>query len=93
MEFEDSNSTFIGTVKVTLLQDFRFLAANITVMSLKSKIIYFDKTINACFFAKQRKSNLIFRFMLDDVFKYANFRFECPFKKVKCKAGKISYYI
>lgn len=90
LEFDEANLTFIGASKYTLLRDFRNLEVNITIKSLRTENVLIDKNINLCFFARQRKSNIFFRFFFDDIFKYANFRFECPFKKVSCKANKIT---
>ena len=84
VEYDAGNSTFLGAARLILLQDIPNLQANMTITSTKQKNFSFERSINACFFAKQRKSNLFFRFIFDDVFKYAAFRFECPFKKVSC---------
>ena len=87
VEYDTGNSTYLGAARLTLFQDIPNLQVNMTIISKKQKNFSFERNINACFFAKQRKSNLFFRFIFDDVFKYANFRFECPFKKVSWSFG------
>lgn len=82
LEIDVANATFLGASRFLLYQDFRNLELNYNISSLKTKTVVLDKNISLCFFAKQRKSNIFFRFFLDDIFKNANFRFECPFKKV-----------
>lgn len=49
--------------------------------AMKSNIIIFNKTINFCFFSRQKNSNIIFRILFANVGSTAKFKFECPFKK------------
>ena len=74
---------FFPFVNGTLKQDFNNFYANIvakTYSSDTSKTL-FNKTLDACKFTKQLSGNVLFKSILGDIEKNANFKVRCPFKK------------
>lgn len=67
----------------TLKQDFSNIYANIVAKTYSaddSKTL-FNKTLDACKFTKQLSGNVLFKSILGDIEKNANFKVRCPFKK------------
>lgn len=73
---------FFPFVNGTLKQDFNNLYANIVAKNSEdtSKTL-FNKTLDACKFTKQMSGNVLFKSILGDIEKNANFKVRCPFKK------------
>lgn len=70
-------------VNGTLKQDFNNMYANIVAKtySADASKTLFNKTLDACKFTKQLSGNVLFKSILGDIEKNANFKIRCPFKK------------
>ncbi|CAO1334303.1 unnamed protein product [Diamesa hyperborea] len=78
---EPRNKTHDGAIKINILRDLPNLHFQMILKAINSNIIIFNKTINFCFFRRQKNSNIMFRLLFANVASTVKFKIECPFKK------------